>query len=102
MQTTNSINAMAKRSHAIAQKRGQLNEQWYISLMEEVVELTDEVEKEEKSGFRVSDHIPFTALEEEIADVMLVCMTTLHAMNVNIEKLLKTKIEFNETRDRKD
>ena len=41
----------------------------------------------------------FTDFEEELADVILVAMSTLHHFGSNIDALIKAKMDFNHTRN---
>ena len=48
----------------------------------------------------MSSHIgQFTDFEEELADVILVAMSTLHHFGSNIDALIKAKMDFNHTRN---
>lgn len=91
------INNLAAISHEIAKTRGQLDRPWFESLEGEVSELKACV-RDMPCEF-TSKHISsFTETEEELADVILVCLTTLHSRNVDIEKLLTEKCKFNISR----
>ena len=46
-----------------------------------------------------SQHIPkFTEAQEELADIIIACLTELYKRNTKIESLIKAKIKFNESR----
>ena len=46
-----------------------------------------------------SEHLPeYTEAQEELADIIIGCMTELFKRGVNIEKIIDAKIEFNEQR----
>lgn len=46
-----------------------------------------------------SDHIPeYTEAQEELADILITCLTELHRRNVNIESIIERKLSFNQTR----
>lgn len=46
-----------------------------------------------------SEHLPqYTEAEEELTDVLIVCLTELHRRGTNIEEIVKAKISFNKTR----
>lgn len=51
------------------------------------------------SEFGKSRHLPeYTEAQEELADVLICCLTELHRRGVDVEKIIKEKIEFNKTR----
>lgn len=51
------------------------------------------------SEFGKSKHLPeYTEAQEELADVLICCLTELHRRGVDVEKILRDKIEFNKTR----
>lgn len=51
------------------------------------------------SEFGKSKHLPeYTEAQEELADVLICCLTELHRRGVDVEKIIKEKIEFNKTR----
>ena len=46
-----------------------------------------------------SEHLPeYTEAQEELADIIIGCMTELFKRGVNIEKIIDAKIAFNEKR----
>ena len=46
-----------------------------------------------------SEHLPeYTETQEELTDVLICCLTELHRRGVDVEEILKAKIEFNKTR----
>lgn len=46
-----------------------------------------------------SSHLPaYTQAQEELADVLICCLTELYRRETNVEALVKAKIEFNKTR----
>ena len=51
------------------------------------------------SEFGKSKHLPqYTEAQEELTDVLICCLTELHRRGVDVEKIIKEKIEFNKTR----
>ena len=51
------------------------------------------------SEFGKSKHLPeYTEAQEELTDVLICCLTELHRRGVDVEKILRDKIEFNKTR----
>lgn len=46
-----------------------------------------------------SEHLPeYTQAQEELTDVLICCLTELHRREVDVERIIKEKIEFNKTR----
>ena len=65
----------------------------YVAILRELQEydLASELTK--------SEHLPqYTEAEEELADVLIVCLTELHRRGTSVEEIIKAKIEFNKTR----
>lgn len=93
-----SMNNLASRSCYSALKRGKTSvfsehDEDANSIMGEVNEFL--LASEEKK----SEHLPeYTEAQEELADVLICCMTELFKRGVNVEKLVRTKIAFNERR----
>lgn len=53
----------------------------------------------EASETEKSEHLPeYTQAQEELADVLICCLTELHRRGVDVERIIKEKIEFNKTR----
>ena len=51
------------------------------------------------SEFGKSKHLPqYTKAQEELADVLICCLTELHRRGVDVERIIKDKVEFNKTR----
>ena len=51
------------------------------------------------SEFGKSKHLPeYTEAQEELADVLIRCLSELHRRGVDVEKIIKDKVEFNKTR----
>ena len=48
---------------------------------------------------KMSEHCPeLTAIEEEVADIIFSCLVLVKIENIDIEKALRIKNEFNKTR----
>lgn len=63
------------------------------SIMIEVNELA------EASEDKKSEHLPeYTEAQEELADILICCMTELVKRGVNVDKIVDDKIKFNENR----
>ena len=46
-----------------------------------------------------SEHLPqYSEAAEELADILIVCLTELYRRGVNVEKIITDKIEYNKTR----
>lgn len=57
------------------------------------------VEFDEASEKAHSDHLPeYTEAQEELADILITCLTELHRRNVDVEAIITKKLEFNQNR----
>lgn len=54
-----------------------------------------------RNKVKLSDHIPFTGIEEELADVIIRIMDYGVARKLDIARALLSKINFNESREHK-
>lgn len=53
----------------------------------------------EASEIDKSEHLPeYSQAQEELTDVLICCLTELHRRGVDVERIVKEKIEFNKTR----
>lgn len=92
------LNEIAKKAHDCAVRRGKISpideeNDFYRDLLNEVAEVFDAEGKN-------SPHIEnFTDFEEELADVILVAMSTLHHFGSNVDALIKAKMNFNRIRN---
>lgn len=96
------MNTIAKLTHDTAIRRGkfiltddksQMHRESHDCILDELREFSfaSEVIK--------SKHLPgYTEAQEELADILICCLTELHRRGVNIEELVKAKVEFNKTR----
>lgn len=58
-----------------------------------------EVEELAQARKRKSSHIPqYTEEEEELADILICCLTELYSRGCNAHEIVEAKIEFNKTR----
>jgi NTP pyrophosphatase (non-canonical NTP hydrolase) len=65
----------------------------------EIHELEDACLDEDIDRCHLSPHCPeLTAVEEELADVLLACLVFAKCENIDVEKALRIKNEFNKTR----
>jgi NTP pyrophosphatase (non-canonical NTP hydrolase) len=61
--------------------------------------LSELKEFREASEVKKSEHLPeYTEAQEELTDVLICCLTELHRRGVDVERIIKEKIEFNKTR----
>ena len=97
--TVTRINDLAKQAHETAVKRGKTSEDashldTFFSILSELKEFR------EASEVDPSEHLPeYTQAQEELTDVLICCLTELHRSGVDVEEILKAKINYNKTRD---
>ena len=93
-----SMNSLASRSCYNALKRGKTSvfsehDEDANGIMGEVNEFLLASEE------RMSEHLPdYTEAQEELADVLISCMTELFKRGVNVDDIVRRKIAFNESR----
>lgn len=92
------LNDLAKRAYECALERGKTNkrvnhDKSVISLVEEVHEFCQAKEK------WFSPHLmEYTEAQEELADVLITCLTELHKRTSDVEALILKKMVYNERR----
>ena len=92
------LNTLAKSCQEIAAKRGKITSDlahWPSagSISEELMEFIRASEE------KPSEHLPqYTEAQEELADILIVCLTELDRRGVDIEEIIIDKIAFNKTR----
>lgn len=92
------INDLAERAYQNALKRRKVkrmivHNDTVASIGEEYLELILANE------CLLSEHLPKASqVEEELTDIFIACMTELRKRNVDVEKIVLAKIEFNEQR----
>lgn len=93
------LNHIADECGKTALKRGQIRE-GYFHHMEVVPAIRRELlEYTQAKENNPSEHIPeYTESEEEIADILIICLTELSRRNVNVEEIITKKLEFNKIR----
>lgn len=65
----------------------------FWSILEELKEFREASEVDK------SEHLPeYTQAQEELTDVLICCLTELHHREVDVERIIKAKIEYNKTR----
>lgn len=68
----------------------------YLTACSLYCELDEFDEASEKAH---SDHLPeYTEAQEELADILITCLTELHRRNVDVEAIITKKLEFNQQR----
>ena len=92
------INQLAQTAFNTAIIRGKTGKEpnhmaAFYSILDELKEFR------EASEIDPSEHLPqYTQAQEELTDVLICCLTELHRRGVDVEEILKAKIEFNKTR----
>ena len=86
-------NALRRRKITSTTDRVEMHEESCRTLYAELVELRH------ASEIRKSLHLPqYTEAQEELADLLIGCLTELHRRSVDVQKLIEDKISFNTTR----
>lgn len=93
------LNQIADACRKTALRRGKINER--LSHWEAAVSLRCELDEYTNSSEHVlSEHLPeYTEAQEELADIIIVCLTDLSRRKVDIEALIKAKLTFNQNRE---
>ena len=92
------INDLAKQAHETAVKRGKTSEDalhldTFFGILSELKEFR------EASEIDPSEHLPeYTQAQEELTDVLICCLTELYRRGVDVEEIIKAKINYNKTR----
>lgn len=92
------INDLARQAFGTAIIRGKTSkdhshDDTFFGILEELREFRV------ASEFGKSKHLPqYTEAQEELTDVLICCLTELHRRGVDVERIIKDKIEFNKTR----
>lgn len=92
------INQLAQTAYETAIIRGKTSEDalhldTFFGILSELKEFR------EASEIEPSEHLPeYTQAQEELTDVLICCLTELHRRGVDVERIIKEKIEFNKTR----
>ena len=97
MTKENQINNLAREAYNNAIRRGKItpedsHEIIYIGINQELNEFCDATNEP-------SEHLPqYTQRQEELADVLICCLTELHREGVDVEEIVTDKINYNKTR----
>lgn len=92
------LNTLSITCHKIAIKRGKVGDKiihWRSasSISDELMEFIKASEE------KPSEHLPeYTEAQEELADILITCLTELDRRKVDVEEIIMKKIEFNKTR----
>ena len=92
------INNLARQAFNTAIIRGKTSKdtthnETFFSILSELKEFR------KASEIDPSEHLPqYTQAQEELTDVLICCLTELHRRGVDVEKIIKDKVEFNKTR----
>ena len=91
------MNLLMVRSWAAAVRRGQVDERTRHE--DRVRAIRGELREFERATVEALEHLPgFTEQQEELADIILVCLTSMYEMKTNVSDLLDQKIKFNNVR----
>lgn len=92
------INDLARQAFNTAIIRGKTSKETshddtFFGILEELREFR------EASEVDPSEHLPeYTQAQEELTDVLICCLTELHRRGVDVEEIIKAKINYNKTR----
>lgn len=92
------INHLARRAYTNAIIRGKTTKtpshlDNFFSIFEELKELKEASER------TPSEHLTrYTEAAEELADILIACLTELHSRGVDVQQILIDKITYNESR----
>lgn len=85
--------ALERKKISDTRDYSQMHDEAHRSLLDEVKEFSWAGE------VAVSNHLPgYTEAQEELADILIVCLIELHRRGTDIDKLIERKIKFNLTR----
>ena len=92
------LNGIASEAFYNALKRGKTSV--FSSHNDVFIQIMDEVwEYKNASETNKSEHLPeYTEAQEELADVLICCLTELHKRGVNVEAIVEAKVEYNKRR----
>lgn len=92
------LNALSSNCHKIATKRGKVC--YKIIHWKSASSISDELmEFIEANEEKPSEHLPeYTEAQEELADILITCLTELDRRKVDVEEIIMKKIEFNKIR----
>lgn len=91
------LDTMGEEAYSCALRRGKITP---ADTHEDIVAgITVEIREFQEATDAPSEHLPhYSQRQEELADILICCLTELHRTKVGITSLLKAKIEFNKTR----
>ena len=92
------INQLAQTAYETAIIRGKTakdmnHDDTFFGILSELKEFREASEVEK------SEHLPeYTQAQEELTDVLICCLTELHRRGVDVEEIIKAKVEYNKKR----
>jgi len=78
----------------VANIHGECSELWEAYRKDKLNELCDKYELMRQHNIE-----PLTCIEEELADIIIRSLDIAHTYNIDIEKAIKNKMKYNETRE---
>ena len=92
------INKLAETAYYTAVERGKTHRD--LSHLDTFFSILSELKEfREASEIDPSEHLPqYTASQEELTDVLICCLTELYRREVDVEKILIAKINYNKMR----
>ena len=92
------INKLAETAYYTALERKKTERD--LSHMDTFFSILSELKEfREASEIDPSEHLPqYTESQEELTDVLICCLTELYRREVDVEEIIKAKIEFNKKR----
>ena len=92
------INEIAEHAYKRALERGKITE--VSAPMKRYAECKDEFCELLKANEDVSsEHISeYSEVQEELVDILIVCLTELHRRNDNVERIIMRKLDYNDKR----
>lgn len=92
------LNELAERTYKCAVARGKTGKQ--VNHEKDAAGLIEEVHEfyQAKEKWESDKMYGYTQAQEELADVLIVCLTELYKRNVDIEDIVQEKIHLNELR----
>lgn len=91
------LNKAAKEAYDCARKRGKISRR--TSDLVQINAIKDETRELLRASLNNSIHIPYTEQQEEAADVIIATLTLLHGKGIDINALVRDKMEYNEKRN---
>ena len=96
------INEIAEHAYKRALERGKITE--VSAPMKRYAECTNSLKDEFYELLKAnedvsSEHISeYSEVQEELVDILIVCLTELHRRNDNVERIIMRKLDYNDKR----